>query len=354
MTIAAAPQSPSNTDPQRHTGAPRVQPASALDTKNAKHVAECMRKSGVSLTKAIEIAERQLKGQAIDARCHSMGTETPMLMDVTVIDAAGTVRVAAIDLTSGTVTSSRTPGTSEGDRASLAHTAVLKGSAFPGHDVVDAANKKIGDITEIAIDEARGRAAYVLVNLDSSNHVIAVPWTAIHHDGLVCRLDSRGTRNLDSAPRFESSNWPTMSSDEFGQPIAEFYGEPVYGRDVSLPPGTTCTLIKLSDVIGMDIQSPTGDDLGEIEDVVFDPDSGRISYAALSFGGFMGFNDKLFAVPWDALAARKDGKVILAVDKDRLHDAPGFDKKNWPTVSNPTFDAEVRTYYKKRTASVQD
>ena len=61
---------------------------------------------------------------------------------------------------------------------------------------------------------------------------------------------------------------------------------------------------------------------------------GRIAYAVLSFGGFAGLADKLFAIPWSGLRINaSEGYLILDVPRDRLKDAPGFDKcgRTWPT-----------------------
>ena len=44
------------------------------------------------------------------------------------------------------------------------------------------------------------------------------------------------------------------------------------------------------------------EDLGKIEHLMIDVETGRVAYAVLSFGGFLGIGDKLFAIPWSALA----------------------------------------------------
>ena len=50
---------------------------------------------------------------------------------------------------------------------------------------------------------------------------------------------------------------------------------------------------------------------------------------------FSGAGDKLFAVPWSALTLDTDNKCfLLQVDKDRLKDAPGFDKDRWPSMAD--------------------
>jgi hypothetical protein len=83
-----------------------------------------------------------------------------------------------------------------------------------------------------------------------------------------------------------------------------------------------------------------------IEDLVIDPQTSRVDYAVLSFGGFLGMGDKLFAVPLEAMTLSADEKkFILDVDKERLKNAPGFDKDNWPDGSDRAFGRRVYTYY---------
>lgn len=69
---------------------------------------------------------------------------------------------------------------------------------------------------------------------------------------------------------------------------------------------------------------------------MIDLESGRVAYAVLSFGGFLGMGDKLFAIPWSSLAN---------VDKELLKAAPGFDKDHWPNMADHTWGAKVYTYY---------
>ena len=55
---------------------------------------------------------------------------------------------------------------------------------------------------------------------------------------------------------------------------------------------------------GDKVVNAAGDDLGKIEDFMFDLDNGRVGYVVISFGGFLGLGDKLFAIPWQALSLR--------------------------------------------------
>jgi len=97
---------------------------------------------------------------------------------------------------------------------------------------------------------------------------------------------------------------------------------------------------------GEKVVNEAGDSLGEITHIMLNIGEGTISYAVLSFGGLLGIHDKLFAVPWHALALDIDNKwFVLNVEKDKLRDAPGFDKNHWPTMADAAWVKEVHAYY---------
>lgn len=110
----------------------------------------------------------------------------------------------------------------------------------------------------------------------------------------------------------------------------------------------TASVFKVSDVNGMEVRNPVGDKLGDVHDVVIDVTDGRIRYAALSFGGFLGIGDKLFAVPWNAMQLKYDSDAekyffVLDVDKEMLERAPSFDQDNWPQEADGRWLSRVQT-----------
>jgi len=106
------------------------------------------------------------------------------------------------------------------------------------------------------------------------------------------------------------------------------------------------TVLASSTLNGENVRNASGEDLGEIKDLMIDTASGTIQYAVLSFGGWMGMGDKLFAVPWNAMRLDTENHcLVLDVPKDRLKDAPGFDKDNWPDFADTTFTNRISNYY---------
>jgi len=103
-------------------------------------------------------------------------------------------------------------------------------------------------------------------------------------------------------------------------------------------------------IVGCKVENSKGENLGKIESLMLDLGEGRILYAVLSFGGFLGMGDKLFPVPVDAFQWRVDEKgnlerCVVDIDKDLLKDAPGYDRGNLPTVADRTFASRVYTHY---------
>ena len=97
---------------------------------------------------------------------------------------------------------------------------------------------------------------------------------------------------------------------------------------------------------GNDVFNRKDEDLGDIKEIMIDMGTGRVAYAVLSYGGFMGIGDKLFAVPWHALTLDTANKrFVLDVEKDRLDNAPGFDKDQWPDMADTAWAKEVHEYY---------
>lgn len=131
---------------------------------------------------------------------------------------------------------------------------------------------------------------------------------------------------------------------------SETKGSMARGPDMRHGPGPE--LMGASSLIGDKVSNPSDEDLGEIKEIMLDTRSGAVSYAVLSFGGFLGMGDKLFAVPWSALTLdTQKQRFVLDVDKKRLQDAPGFDKHKWPDMSDPSWTQEIEAYYGSGAAS---
>jgi hypothetical protein len=107
-------------------------------------------------------------------------------------------------------------------------------------------------------------------------------------------------------------------------------------------------LQKGSKIIGSDVKNLQGESLGKIAELVLKPEDNRVAYAVVSVGGFLGLGEKFFAMPLSALqpGATAD-KFILYTDKERLKNAPGFDKNSWPLMVNRQWIVSLYTFYRQ-------
>lgn len=116
------------------------------------------------------------------------------------------------------------------------------------------------------------------------------------------------------------------------------------GSGVRQGPGPE--LMGANTLIGNDVYNLKNEDLGDIKEIMLDMRTGQVSYAVLSFGGFLGMGEKLFAVPWNALTLDTQNKrFTLNVEKDRLESAPGFDEDSWPNMADQSWAKSIHDFY---------
>jgi sporulation protein YlmC with PRC-barrel domain len=147
---------------------------------------------------------------------------------------------------------------------------------------------------------------------------------------------------LKTAPGFDKDRWPDLEDRHWGDTIHAYYGQPPYWGQ-RLPPKTsreaeepvTQRLLRASHVLKGEVMTSQGQRLGDIEEVVIDTAAGKVAYAVLSVGQWLGLREKLFAIPWRTLQQSAGfGTFTLDIDKETLQKAPGFDPDRWPNRAN--------------------
>lgn len=105
-------------------------------------------------------------------------------------------------------------------------------------------------------------------------------------------------------------------------------------------------VMSASTLAGDDIYNDREEKLGRVEEIMLDVVDGRVSYVVLSFGGFIGMGNKLFAIPWQAFRLDEaNRRFILDVPKETLERAPGFDKDDWPDMGAESYSRQINDYY---------
>jgi hypothetical protein len=94
-------------------------------------------------------------------------------------------------------------------------------------------------------------------------------------------------------------------------------------------------------ILGKDVVSAKGEDMGRIVDVLFD-EKGEAHAAVIDFGGFLGVGTRKIAISWKALRfdlGEKKNVIALDLDREQLKAAPEYkyteSDKPIPVVAQP-------------------
>jgi sporulation protein YlmC with PRC-barrel domain len=106
------------------------------------------------------------------------------------------------------------------------------------------------------------------------------------------------------------------------------------------------TLISADRVRGAPVFDPSGEKLGHIEDVMLHKESGRVAYAIMSYGGFLGAGERYHPLPWSMLSydTSKHG-YVTPLTKSALADAPALGGENVPEPDDAAWVETVHSHY---------
>jgi sporulation protein YlmC with PRC-barrel domain len=135
--------------------------------------------------------------------------------------------------------------------------------------------------------------------------------------------------------------------DPTNRPSTSATGAAIVGSGTGEGPGPN---VMAADTLkGNMLFTSDGEDIGKISEIMLDVRGGRIAYAVLASGGFLGMGEKLYAIPWSALTLDTDVKCFrLDVTADRVKNAPCFDKDHWPAMGDPQWGSSLHDYYNRQ------
>jgi sporulation protein YlmC with PRC-barrel domain len=244
----------------------------------------------------------------------------------------------------------------------------LSAGTIKGDKVINNTGEDLGKIEELMIDLENGRVAYAALSfggfLGMGDKLFAIPWDALsprpHEHAFLLSIPKE---TLEKAEGFDKDNWPLTTHKELSRTYT-YYGYRPYwqptaeqtrvsqeaeseriARKETVEGRSKVDFLSASAIKGDKVVNTKKEDLGKIEELMIDVQEGRIAYAVLSFGGFLGLGSKLFAIPWQALSPMPDEHLfVLDISKETLEKAEGFDKDHWP-VTNREWLATMYSFY---------
>lgn len=232
------------------------------------------------------------------------------------------------------------------------------GGDLTGKSLVNQKNESLGKVEDIIV-HPKGDIAFVEFSgagaLKSGVKRFPVPWRALtrNEDGQfvlnASGEDFAGSPNYSKKPDMYAMEWWDATDKAYAKHVAA-RATPVEAS-VSLAPAKMLYLG--SDLRSRSIESPEGEKLASMHEVVIDPRSGRVAYVVLSVGGNLGTGEKMIAVPWEALKSMPDKsnpkleRLTLSTTKDRLAQAPEFQTttEGWEKANEPDYISKVYEFY---------
>lgn len=229
-------------------------------------------------------------------------------------------------------------------------TRAARATDLQGMTVKNRQGDTLGEIEELVLDVQDGRVAYVVLDVggwfDLGGKHMAAPWNA-----LALKPGAREiTLNIDKdklrqAPSFERTYGPDAVERAWLVDVHNFYGVPPY-PSLQVVTAEKISVAQADTILGMDVDNAQGNNLGEIEDLMIDLQDGRIAYAGLAYGGWLGLGETMAAVPWQALKLNAaEREFTLNVDKEKLRGAPSFARDQWPQTLDRKWLSDVYAYY---------
>ena len=109
----------------------------------------------------------------------------------------------------------------------------------------------------------------------------------------------------------------------------------------------THRLISSEKVDGTAVYDRRGERLGTVHHVMIDKYTGQVSYAVMSFGGFLGMGESYHPLPWKVLTydTRLGGYVADHLDRDRLQGAPSYTSRDMPNWDDRSYTGRIDQYW---------
>jgi sporulation protein YlmC with PRC-barrel domain len=113
-------------------------------------------------------------------------------------------------------------------------------------------------------------------------------------------------------------------------------------------------LCSVCSLLGNKVLNPQGRKLGVLRELMLDTGTAGIRFAVLGTGGFLGFGERLHAVPWSALSLNASYRhFILDVPEAAFDRALGFDRDEWPNMNDPAWSRRILTWYDTHAATTR-
>ncbi len=113
-------------------------------------------------------------------------------------------------------------------------------------------------------------------------------------------------------------------------------------KDLSSPHKEFKSAIRASQLMGINVTSKDGDNLGQVQDLVINPQNGKVKFALVGKGFMAGAGETMFPVPWRAVNVKSERNFVLNVDQQKLRSAPMWSQTQ---IDQPDYVLRIYRFY---------
>ncbi len=229
----------------------------------------------------------------------------------------------------------------------------VKSKDVIGKTVWDNQDNKVGNLENIILCMHSGHALFGVLPgnyVGKNDQYIAVPITTFTYredkKGCVCNVSKE---QLSQAPTFNEKNWPNFTDKNYVEQVYTYYNLPnpmtrMRGQmmEGQMGPGAWA---KATDLVGKNVRDMNDNKLGDLKNLVLDFNTGCALFGILP-GDSVDKRDQDIAIPTTALKWNENQKyLVLNITKDQLAQAPAFNEKNWPNMTDRSFIDKVYAHF---------
>ena len=271
-------------------------------------------------------------------------------MTLTTIARAALVPAVALSLSisaqaqSSTANSSKQSSASatQGQRSQNTSYRGLRASDVIGKSVRNSQGNNVGQIEDLIVDMNSGQVRYAVLAFDpgilSGEKLFAVPTTMLRmandRDDLVYDV----SRDKLERATVDRSEWKQLSDEDRVARVDKAWG--------LARPGAGAHAKRASDLLGKDVNGPSGEKIGEIEDLVVNMAQQKVHYAVMEFDPGWTSPERRYVFPLRSFTTARDkDELVLDVDKSRIQSMKSFDRDLYSNLNDRSRAVEIDRYF---------
>jgi|GEM_PF-2037390 len=216
---------------------------------------------------------------------------------------------------------------------------VVRSDKLMGATVYDASGKDIGEVRDVVFDENKGGMSRAILSVGDylgigNDQLTPVEWNKMsvtsQPDDTMKFAVTADKAQLKNERSFSENNWPDFTNGWKSEKTAG------------------AKLVRMSQAKNAKLFNQSGNQIGDIQNLMLDTQNGKVAYAVVSFSNdYVNKGDRLTMMPWALVRQSKTSTpgYVLNASKSQVENAAYFEPDAWPNVNDIAWNKKVYDHY---------